>query len=90
MQLPSLPAPIERLFERAQDLTARAIAAVQPVVVSALLFVIYVVGVGLTKLVCALFWRDALRIDQAVETDGSFWRPARGYELDRERLRKQA
>ncbi|MBM4390936.1 MAG: hypothetical protein FJ090_07415 [Deltaproteobacteria bacterium] len=85
-----LPAPVERFFERAQEVTARVIAAVQPVVVSVFLFVIYVVGVGLTKLGCMLFRRDVLHLDQAVETDGSFWRPAQGYELDPQRLRKQA
>lgn len=85
----NLPAPVERAFGWAQDVTARVIAAVQPVVVRVLLFVVYVIGVGLTRAVCALFYRSYLRIDDAKETDGSFWREAEGYNLDRDRLRKQ-
>ena len=84
-----LPAPIDRFFERVQDLTARLIAFLQPIVVAVLLFLVYIVGVGLTRLVCALFYRHALAVDQALETEGSFWREAEGYGPDPVRLHKQ-
>jgi hypothetical protein len=88
-RLPALPEPVERFFARVQDLTARVIAFCQPIVVAVLLFLVYVFGVGLTRLVCAVFYRRVLRVDEAVEVDGSFWRDAQGYTPDPVRLRKQ-
>lgn len=89
MQMPALPAPVERALERVQDWTARLIAFLQPIVVAVLLFVVYVLGVGLTRLGCVLFFRRVLKLDAAVESDGSFWRDAEGYEPDPVRLHKQ-
>lgn len=88
-RLPPLPAPLERAFARVQDLTARFIAWLQPIVVSVLLVFVYVVGLGVTWLWCSLFRRDRLRVAAAVETDGSFWRDAEGYDPDPNRLHKQ-
>ncbi len=89
MQLPALPAPLERALERVQDWTARLIAFLQPIVVAVLLFFVYVLGVGLTRLGCVLFFRRVLKLDAAVESGGSFWRDAEGYEPDPVRLHKQ-
>lgn len=87
--LPPLPAPIERAVARVQDWTARVIAFFQPIVVSVLLFFVYFLGVGVTKLVCLIGYRRILRIDEAVESNGSFWRDAEGYGPDPARLHKQ-
>lgn len=89
MNLPALPAPLERALARVQDWTARLIAFLQPIVVSILLLFVYVVGVGMTRLVCALFYRGALKLDRAADSEGSYWREAEGYGPDPIRLHKQ-
>lgn len=89
MHLPALPAPLERAFRRVQDVTGRAIAFFQPIVVSVLLVFVYLVGVGLTWLVCAVFYRRMLQLDGGFEASGSYWRDAEGYGPDQERLHKQ-
>lgn len=76
-------------LERAWAATERVTAVVQPVVVRFLLVIVYVVGVGLTRLFAAVFARRQIAVDEAVETNGSFWRDAEGYEPDPVRLRKQ-
>lgn len=88
-RLPPMPPWLERVVERVQEGTARLVAFLQPIVVTVLLAVVYVVGVGLTRLVCEVFHRHALRVDQALETNGSFWREAEGYGPDPVRLHKQ-
>ena len=84
-----LPAPVQRAVDSVRRTTDRIIHFLQPIVVTVLLFFVYVVGIGLTRLVCAIAYRHVLRIDEAVETNGSFWRNAEGYGPDRDRLHKQ-
>jgi hypothetical protein len=84
-----LPAPLQRVVDRVRRATDRVISFLQPIVVSVLLFFVYVIGIGLTRLVCAIGHRHVLKIDEAVESNGSFWRDAQGYEPDPVRLHKQ-
>ncbi len=88
-RLPPVPEPVQRVLDRIQDLTARLIAWAQPIVVTVLLVFVYILGIGATWLWCQLFQRERLRVAAAVETDGSFWRDASGYEPDPVRLHKQ-
>ncbi len=88
-RLPAMPAWLERAIGRVQEWTARLIAFLQPIVVSVLLFIVYLLGVGLTRLGCMLFARRVLAIDQATEANGSFWRDVEGYDPDPVRLHKQ-
>lgn len=87
--LPALPAPLERAFARVQEVTARVIAFCQPIVVSVLLFLIYVFGVGATRLWCMVAHRRALQLGAVAAVDGSYWQKAEGYSPDLERLHKQ-
>lgn len=89
MRLPELPPVLERAWGRVQDATNRVIAFFQPIVVTALLVIVYYVGVGLTRLVCAMFYRRVLRLDDATEDQPSYWRAAEGYDPDPVRLHKQ-
>lgn len=86
---PSLPAWAERAWARIQDWTDRVIGFFQPIVVKILLVLVYWIGVGSTRLICMLFYRSALRLDNAEESNGSFWREAEGYTPDPVALHKQ-
>jgi cytochrome c biogenesis protein CcdA len=64
------------------------VRVVQAVLLAVLLFLVYVVGVGLTVLAAALFDRRLLRGQR--RDDESFWVDARGYEARVENVARQS
>ena len=83
-----LPAPIARLGDRIYQLSARVGTAVQSTVLTVLLFSLYVLGMGVTRLVAAVFARKYLAL-YASEPADSYWQAAEGYSVDRARLEKE-
>lgn len=84
-----VPQPIQHVFERFVFRAQQLGRAVQHVVVTALLFVLYVFGVGATRLLVALAARRYLRMYTTGPVQDSYWLEAEGYELDPERLHGQ-
>lgn len=80
-----LPAPVLRL----QEALSRVGRALQRVVLTALLAVVYLVGVGLTRLLAPIVARRALDLFRAPDPDASMWREAEGYTAERARLKRQ-
>lgn len=81
----ALFARLKKLLER---LTRALIWVVQKVLLTLLLFVIYVVGVGLTLVLAALFGRRLLRGQR--KDQETFWVDAVGYEARKEDLFRQS
>lgn len=64
-------------------------AAVQKLVVQALLILLYLFGFGLTRALAALFARKYLGLFASEASSPSLWRDAEGYDQDLEGLRGQ-
>lgn len=83
-----LPAPIARLGDRIYQLSARVGTAVQTTVLTVLLFSLYVLGMGATRLFASMFGRRYLALYSS-EPAPSYWQDAEGYTVDRVRLEKE-
>lgn len=71
------------------DVKMRAIGTrIQTAVVFVALLFIYIVGIGLTKLLVVLFFRKHLQMFRPKAKD-SYWMEARGYNSDEGSLSKQ-
>jgi len=53
---------------------------IQKIIITISLFVIYFIGLGITKIFIMIFNRKQLR--EGFEEKDSFWQEARGYEAD--------
>lgn len=84
-----LPAPVARVVDRVQRVAERLGMALQKVVLNVLLTLIYVVGVGLTRLMAMVVARPLLRLYEGPTDAPSYWKDAEGYTPDREGLHKQ-
>jgi hypothetical protein len=84
-----VPQPIQRALERVLSRARQLGRAAQTVVVTVLLFVLYVLGVGLTRLLVAVFARRYLDMYTTGPAQDSYWIDAPDYELDPERLHGQ-
>ena len=78
-----------RFGERFRFASIRLGQRVQQVVVTALLFFVYLIGVGLTKLSAAVFARGYLKLYSTDLGQESLWLEADGYDLDPDKLLKQ-
>lgn len=84
-----LPEPIARFVDRARQTAERVGMAVQRVVLNVLLTLLYLVGVGLTKLMAMVAARPMLRLYDGPDGAPSYWKDAEGYGPDRDALHKQ-
>ena len=84
-----LPLPVARFVDRVQRLSERVGMALQKSVLNVLLTLIYVVGVGLTRLFAMAFARSHLTLYEGPSAAPSYWKDAVGYTPDREGLHKQ-
>ncbi len=84
-----LPAPIQRAFDRFKDASLRLGRGVQNVVLTTLLFLLYYLGVGLTRVMATLMFRRYLKLlDPPADAD-SYWIDAKGYSPDPDDLLRQ-
>ena len=83
-----LPAPIARLGDRIYQLSARVGTAVQSAVLTVLLFNLYMVGMGFTRLFAVVFGRKYLALYDSKPAD-TYWQDAEGYTVDRVQLEKE-
>ncbi len=84
-----VPAPLQRGFERFRIGSRRVGRAVQTGVVTVLLFFVYLVGAGLTRLMARRFSRRFLTMNDLGPAAQSYWQDATGYEQDRDKLLTQ-
>ena len=84
-----LPPSLERGFERFKDGSQRLGRWVQHVVLRVLLFVLYYVGFGLTRLLAVVFYRRYLKLFEGPTDAQSYWIEAQGYTSDPDNLRVQ-
>ncbi len=84
-----LPAPVARFVDRVQRVSERIGIALQKAVLTVLLTVIYVVGVGLTRLLAMVFARSHLTLYEGPSKAPTYWKDAQGYTPDRVGLHKQ-
>jgi len=78
-----------RFGERFRLASQRLGQRVQQVVVTTLLFFVYLVGVGATRLAAVVFARRFLKLYTADSTLESYWIEAEGYNPDPDNLLKQ-
>ncbi len=76
------------LFERFRDRSQALGQGVQQVVVTVLLVLVYLVGLGVTRVLATVFYRKGLQRFVAGDQP-SYWVDAEGYESDPTRLLKQ-
>lgn len=79
----------QRALEGFKNGSFRFGRAVQRWIVTVLLLVLYIVGMGLTKLLCVLFFRDHLKMYRTDRSAQSFWKDVEPYTPDAETLRRQ-
>ncbi len=84
-----LPQPVLRAWERLVFRARQLGRGVQTAVVTVLLFVLYGVGIGLTRLLVAVAARRHLQQYAMGPSKESYWLDAEGYELDERRLHGQ-
>ena len=77
-----LPAPIERLYERIKQVSTTVGRAVQRAVLSVLLFLLYYIGFGLTRLTAMAFARRYLKMFEGPSDAETYWLDAEGYKPD--------
>ncbi len=85
----TLPEPVIRGLERARDGARWLGRGVQRVVVTVLLFLLYVLGIGATRLLVSVAARPFLKLYAMGPPRDSYWVEAEGYELDERRLHGQ-
>ncbi len=85
----NLPQPVVRAFERVRDGARWFGRGVQRVVVTVLLFLLYVLGIGMTRALTAVAARPYLKLYTLGPEQDSYWIDAEGYELDERRLHGQ-
>jgi hypothetical protein len=83
-----LPAPLARLGDRIYDLSVRLGTSVQSAVLTVLLFSLYVLGMGLTRMFAVVFGRRFLSLYDSTPAE-SYWQPAEGYTVERSQLEKE-
>lgn len=84
-----MPDSLVRLGERIKDVSTRLGRRVQHVVLVVLLFGLYYVGFGLTRLLATVFYRRYLRLFDGPSEAESYWIEAKGYSSDPDELRVQ-
>jgi len=84
-----IPDAVQRAWERFRFRSRKVGAAVQTVVVTVLLFFVYVLGLGLTRLVASVFARRHLAPFGPGDARESYWLPAEGYDASETNLGKQ-
>ncbi|MSP56297.1 MAG: hypothetical protein EXR69_11950 [Myxococcales bacterium] len=84
-----LPRPVLRLVERIQMWSERVGIAIQRVVLTVMLTLIYTIGVGLTRLYARMVSRQHLGLYEGPNAAATYWKDAEGYTPDREQLHKQ-
>ena len=78
-----------RFFERVKRAHRRVFRVIQAVLLRVCLFGVYYVGFGMTRLVMTVFGRRMLWGRRPRE-GATFWREAKGYELDAADLLRQS
>ncbi len=78
-----------RSGERFRAASARLGQRVQHVVVSTLLFFVYFLGLGLTRLMAAVFAKKFLTLYKTPPDSESCWTDAEGYDADPQKLLRQ-
>ncbi len=84
-----LPQPLVRAAQRLWEWATWLGRGVQRVVVTVLLFVLYVFGIGATRLLTAVAARSYLNLYTLGPEQDSYWVDAEGYELDERRIHGQ-
>lgn len=84
-----MPDSLTRAFERFKDGSQRLGRWVQHVVLMVLLFALYSVGFGLTRLLAVVFYRRYLTLFEGPTDAQSYWIEAKGYSSDPDNLRVQ-
>ena len=83
-----LPPRLQNLFERFEWRSKQLVRAVQSVVLSVLLFLVYFIGIGLTRILMSVFSRRHLKMFATPKKE-SYWLDAEGYTADSEQLLRQ-
>jgi hypothetical protein len=86
--LEAVPLPVREFFQRVHSRMARVGERLQSRVVWAGLVVIYLFGVGFTRLIASVFYRRHLTLYKTSDSP-SAWKVPVGYSAERERLIKQ-
>jgi len=76
-------------WERFKLQSQRLGRAVQQVVVTVLLFLLYTIGFGITRVSASVFGRRHLKLYDSPLKEDSYWRDAEGYEPEMEQLLRQ-
>lgn len=84
----NLPPALVRTGERIRFYSAKLGIAVQNIVLTVLLFNVYLFGLGMTKLVAMVGFRKYLQLYNTPAAD-SYWIEAKGYSTDPERLKAE-
>jgi hypothetical protein len=71
---------IKKIFEKQKRFIMPIIEKIQKIIVTILLFMLYIVGFGLTAFAALIFRRKLLGLDK--KTSNTFWEDAEGYEAD--------
>ena len=79
----------QRAFERFKAGSIRFGLAVQRVAVTILLTLLYIFGIGATKVLSVLFFRKHLGLYKTDKSAESFWKDAEGCDPDLESLKRQ-
>jgi hypothetical protein len=80
---------LQRAFERFKAGSIRFGLAVQRVLVTILLTLLYVFGIGATKMLSFVFFRKHLQLYTTDKSAETFWKNAEGYGPDLEALKRQ-
>lgn len=84
-----LPAPAQRAVDRLQAVSRKFGHGLQNVVLTTLLFLLYYVGVGLTRVLATLLFRRYLKLLDPPDDADSYWIDAKGYAPDPDDMLRQ-
>jgi len=74
---------VRQYWERFRWWSQRLGRSIQTLVITVLLFLVYVFGFGATRLGAALFFRRYLKLYACDSSKDSLWVDTEGYEMDR-------